>query len=426
MARPVKRSRKGWSGNEFTSNKFRTDDDNSKFSDAIAAVKVYDKMYRTDAQLRSIVLLIIAPIVNAVWYFEKGSQEQRDFLSKQFFGGSSRLVFKQFLREAVKHIYHGFSVFEKVYSEEKDTRRLVIDSLFWMNPSSFYGFLRRDGENITHFLQKQPTGRRIGSGSYIEIERSKLVVFTHDKRGDNPVGLSAFRPVFRSNYFKEEITKILGIHVDRWGSGIGRVTMGSKLTRDKALTRGMEIVKNLRSHEYAGVVDIEGESTTDLISMPGKAMIEGMLAALRYFDNDEAKSLLAQFTNVGTGEVGNKSSAEVLAELFILFVQSVADYMAEVINNELVREIIELNFSDLSDIPVLKVRNVLTTLKIGKIMQALAQMATMGVVNPGPNMEQFARELVGVPPEEPGTEFAPVAGAEKSANTGSDNTGGGK
>ncbi|RMH82161.1 MAG: hypothetical protein D6683_03115, partial [Actinomyces sp.] len=310
----MRRRRIGWSGDVFSGYRFLSDDDNSKFADLETAVRTYEKMYRVDAQLRSLITIATAPIVTAEWFFEE-EDEIADFLRKTLLEGELR--FKKFLREAVKHLYLGMTLFEKVYSEG-DGRRLFISGLHWIHPKSLFGFEVDEVDQVVAILQKNKIGAGI-SGPYIRIPREKLVVFTYDQTGDNPQGMSAFRPAYKAYYFKEEVSRILGIHIDKWGAGIGRVTMGPRLRRNEAIRRGLDIVKNIRSHEYAGVVDIEGESKTEMLQPPGSSMIDGMLDTLRYFDNDEAKCLLAQFANAGQGQVSNRETAELLAELFIMY-----------------------------------------------------------------------------------------------------------
>ncbi|RMD99128.1 MAG: hypothetical protein D6816_15375 [Bacteroidetes bacterium] len=109
--------------------------------------------------------------------------------------------------------------------------------------------------------------------------------------------------------------------------------------------------------------------------------------------------MLAQFANAGQGQVSNRETAELLAELFIMYIHSVAKYMEEVINEEIVREVVELNFNSVEDFPRLKVRNLMAGFRIDRIMQALSQLVTMGAISKGPKLEEYSRSLVDIPPE---------------------------
>lgn len=391
----------GWSGIEHYSGYIRNVDFNPKFSALTSSLPVFDKMYRSDSQIRSIMRMMILPIASAEWDVYGSDKRTLKFVRDQLFESSSRVNFKEFLLQAGLHLVYGFAPFEKVW--EVYEGELVLEKACYRKPTSVETWEFWPGTDILTGM-KQIAPRR--DGEYLvyreEIEpipRQKMVLFINEPEGASPEGTSAIRAAYAPWYLKDVIQRILGIHIERWGAGIPRTTIAREVLDDPMMDRAEQSLESLRSHEKAGIINIKDEYETDMMPMPGGNMAEQIILALEYFDNQIAKGVLGQFSNMGTAHTGGQASSEVLRDLFITGVQCVADYMGSVIEREIVANIVGFNFQR-KKVPKVSVSNLMMDLRAEKFINSITQAIQSQALPPGKDIEKLIRQFVRAQPSE--------------------------
>lgn len=382
----------GWSGIERLAGIITSLEKNPKFRDLETTITELDWMYRSDPQIRSNIKLIILPIAKAKPYLLGSTPEIKRFIKDNLLE-SKTFSFKAFVKEAALHLPYGFSFFEKEHEIWPD--RIALKGIHYRHQTTRD---RWDFDEMTEDLLGVWQTGSVNTTKKVSpyIPRRKMVLFTNDGEGKNPEGVALLRPAYFYFILKYAVLKVIGIHCERWGGGIPNVEIDESVLDDPLMDRVMEIIATLRTHEKSGVISIMNKIKVGMVQAPAVSILEAMLKFVQYLDNAIAKCMFAQFSNIGTGEVGSHSSAEVLVDLFVQAVDSIADYMAEVITREVIVELVEWNFGPNAPVPTLGFSNVGASLKFEKILNAITQGVQTGVLNAKQGAVMFQSVLGGV------------------------------
>jgi hypothetical protein len=194
---------------------------------------------------------VTLPIRSAEWYIKPASDEAQDVAIAEFV---ERCLFKfldipfeDFLRQALLSLAYGVMAFEKVYAirDVEGTTRIVWDKLAPRLPRSIQKWEVAGGKlGIT---------QNRSDGQTVDIPMEKLIVFVHEKEGDNWNGTSIFRAAYKHWFMKNVFYKIDAIAFERQGLGIPDGQLPDNYTeRDRAK---MELIlKNMRANSQAYVM----------------------------------------------------------------------------------------------------------------------------------------------------------------------------
>jgi phage gp29-like protein len=106
------------------------------------------------------------------------------------------------------------------------------------------------------------------------------------------------------------------------------------------------------------------------------------------------KNVLAQFLEIGaSGGSGTRSTSEDHSRLFELAVQSVARRIVQVLQNTVVRTLVDLNFTD-REYPTLRVGNISDD-NIPVMSDAIKKFVDAGVLHPRAADENSTRKMIG-------------------------------
>ena len=399
----------GWSGLERLAGLVSGLDPNPKFDDLETSIDQLDWMYRADPQIRSMVKITILPISRSEPYLIGSTPLIRKRVEENLFQNKF-FDFPVFLRDAGLHVVYGFALFEKVWNVTRS--RVDLKKLAYRHQTSVdswkFNEKTEDLEGV-----KQIGSMNTSSKPAPFIPRSKLVLFVNDGEGQNPQGTSLIRPAYFPFILKEAVLKVIGIHHERWGGGIPNIEIDESVLHDPMYDRVMKIIETLRTHQKSGVISIKDKIEIKMIPAPAASMAEAMLSTVRYLDNAIAKCMFAQFSNVGTGEIGSHASAQVLVDLFIEGLQAIADYMAGVITREIIQDIVTFNFGDQAKVPRLAFSNIAANLKGERILNAITQGAQTQALSPQEAKAMF-RAILGAridapdaPPDAPPDDLQP-------------------
>jgi phage gp29-like protein len=235
------------------------------------------------------------------------------------------------------------------------------------------------------------------SGGFRNIPEYKLTLFSPEKEGDNYQGISVLRSCYKDWYMKDLLVKINAMSHERHGLGIPKVTVKGQVSSDES-TKMREAARNLRAGEEAY---IETTENLDLEILDMKASTrQDILPSIEFHTKQIFQSILAQFLQLSQsssgGGTGSKALSEDMSKLFMRSLEFVSDYIADVFNTDLVKDLIELNWGKGANIPIL------THEKIGDdnlalISDALSKLVTAGVITNTAETEQFVRGTLGLP-----------------------------
>jgi len=359
-----------------------------------AAYETYDKMLRGDGQVQAVELAIWLPIGAAAWSVEPGddsaaSREAADLILSNLFGGMT-ISFAEVLRHALLGALTGVALLEHVW-EIRDGlaawRKLAPRA-----PKSIRQWDMDIGGGVQGVVQ---WARDEGGGFRdVRIPIEKLIRLTW--RGDygNPEGRALLRPAYKHWFTKDWLYKFANIAVERGAVGVpvGHLPEGySKTDQDDFL----DLLKDWKASESSAFALPPGY-TIELLQMQVRS--QGFMALIEHHDVMIARSVLAQFINLGTTASGSRALSEGQTGFFILALNTVADWFAEHINRYGIPRWCAYNYPGLKALPTLGHSSIGTVLDPGGIANGLAQLCAGRLLTPDDDLENVVRGWFGLPP----------------------------
>lgn len=403
------------------------------------AVRIYEQMRRNDYQIFSSLLMCELPIMRADWKVEPASDSPDDIdiasHTETALFHELEMPFTDVIRNALLKLSFGFSINEKVFKIADD------GSVFW---SKFAPRLPRtiwrwwiDSSNELRGVQ-QWTYKNYNY-EFIEIAAEKLMVFTNRLEGGNFEGVSVLRTAYKPWFYKEGLLRIMAIGFEREHVGVPVIQLPNGHTAAD-LARAQNIGKNLRSNESAYVTLPFGWTLDWLHGQAGgrSSSHTPILDAIALMDVAISRNVLAQMQNLGSGETGSYALADVQNDFFLMSLQAIANEIAEGFNgksNGAIPQLVRYNFGPQLMYPKL-VCSRIQSFDGATLANALANLARFGVITPDQGLEDFARDMYGIPsaphnPVEalpgmgtvdqsgaPGGQQDPMGGQRSTGNTG--------
>jgi hypothetical protein len=248
-------------------------------------------------------------------------------------------------------------------------------------------------------------------GTYI-IPIEKSLLFRTSSQKNNPEGRSILRNAYRPWYFKRRIEEIEAIGIERDLAGLPVAYLPPEYLSSTAspeqvsvLNAIKEIVTSIKRNEQEGIVmpamyDDAGHKMFDLqlLSSGGARQFDTDKVIQRY-DQRMSMSILADFILLGSDRVGSYALGTSKMDLWSMSVDSIAKNIAEVINQYAIPRLMKLNGMDISRAPYLTYGEV-SHVDLTEISDFVTKLAQAGVLMPDPKLEDYLRELAGLPPAE--------------------------
>lgn len=123
-----------------------------------------------------------------------------------------------------------------------------------------------------------------------------------------------------------------------------------------------------------------------------------MTTSIAHHDRQIAKSILAQFLELGAGEGGSYALSEDQSSLFLLSLTTIAESIREIVNKNLIKELVDLNFSldENETYPQLKYGKI-GTIKYKELADTLSTLISSGALSPDEDLEDHIRSLFDLP-----------------------------
>ncbi len=361
---------------------------------------VYDQMRRSDGQVAAVLSAIKLPIRSSKWYVEPQEDAKNKQLAKQvadFVEGNllhgMRYSFDDHLREALLMLDFGFSVFEKVYRFDTWNGRPVI---------MLDKYAPRVAQSVWRFPQDEKTGDIVAveqlnyyTGELYSMPLGKCRIYTFNREGDNPVGISALRAAYKHWYYKDSLYKIMAVGTEKSliGTPYAKMPQGAS---DEDRTKVLNVITAIRAAEEAGFT-IPAE--VELAVLEGTRNAMDPMPLLEHHDTLIARSVLGQFLNLGTmssASGGSYALGQTQVSLFIQGLEAIANYIQEEIQTD-IEQLVEWNFG--ADAPMPQLRHGLITIEsVAEQMTAIAALGAGHLVNPDESLENHLRNMMGLPP----------------------------
>lgn len=363
------------------------------------SIDVFEDM-TTEAQVASVLSAVITPILRTPWRIDgNGCRDEvnihvSDSLGLPLVGEGNevpanrtrdRFSWTEHLAVALEDpLVFGHAVFEQVY-RPTPSGLLALRKLGYRPPRSIAKFnIARDG-GLLSVEQKAPLG---GPGSGVTLPVSRLVVYTHKRKGANWVGRSLLRPAYPYWLLKEQMLRVDAQTHARNGMGIPKYT-GAPGEAD--LTAGEEIATDMRAGDNSGVA-IPNGAELELMGVTGSTT--NPLESVKYYDEQIARAVLAHFLNLGS-QTGSWALGSTFADFFTLSIQSIAEQIRDTATKHVVEDLVDVNWGPDEPAPRLVFDEIGS--RADSIVQAIATLVGAEVLKPDEDLEQFVRTALGLP-----------------------------
>ena len=374
-------------------------------------IDTINHMLRGDGQVSGVWKAIQLAIMQGTWsmrpYKKLGKakptpkdQEIADFAEKQV-----KKIWRAFLGEAVYYLPYGFSLFEVTLAEERG--KIVWDRL-----------APRLQHTVNKWESEKGHVKRVNQYAWDEkndmyrddifIPGTRILRLTNDQRGSNFEGESFMRGAYKHWLLKDAFYKIGAIQYERYGVGVPVGALPPNSTKEQE-EKFKLILQGLRSNEYshlycgkvAGVIELK-DMLTILVPEGGHAGATGMLEHINHHDMLIARSMLAQFMSLSSASGGTMAQSRDLSDLFLMNLEAITGYISYIISsgnegeNRGIKDLVDLNYSDVEGYPEWVCGRTKKTDSTA-ISGVIAQLIQSGAMRPDDSLEEFLREMLGVP-----------------------------
>lgn len=378
-----------------------------------ASVPVFDTMARTDPQVSATLRAIRQPILSAPWDLTGDDVDPavtafvRTELGLTQEGAPRRrarrhgVLLTHHLRDALSVLVHGFAVFEQVYAYDPQDGRLHLRKLAPRPQRTIRGdgiHVGPDGGLVGVTQEPAPSRNLATHTKPVFIPVRHLVWYSLEQEGADWTGTSMLRSAYRPWLLKDRAERITAQAIERNAMG---VPVGYT---DETGEAGAEFERQL-SQFRAGATSylkVPGNSRVELLT-PGGGLIDP-LPFIKRQDEAISKSMLAMFLDLGH-DAGARSLGESFVEMFLTSCQAVADTLADVLTEHVVRDLVEHNFGEGTAYPVVTPGDLLAAR--GLDVEGLSKLAQSGLIVSDEPIRAAIRTRHGYPAEDPATAVQP-------------------
>jgi phage gp29-like protein len=375
-----------------------TGEDYNRDMTGVLGNRKFEIMRRSDSTIRGALQVVKLPVLSTTWKVEPVqeadgtttpvAQEKADFINYQLF--NAKVKFDDFMRQALSCLDFGHSIFEKTYgaTEFNGKFRIGIDKLASRKQVTIYAWETVDGQpGITQFAGSKKAS----------IVREKLIYFTNDLEGENWAGTSLLRYVYKDWDIKDKLTLVNAMALEKLGVGVPVLSERENMTANETdKLNAQSALASMRANQKA-YLEVPSTMTIEMLDLKGHTTRD-VIPTLNYHDGRIMKAFLAGFLEIGgSSGSGSQSLSKDLTSLFMKSEEALAKMMANAINDDLIKQLCDLNYSDMSEGYPKLVYGQLADDDTSTLATALGTMATAGLITPDAEVENHLRETYRLP-----------------------------
>lgn len=359
---------------------------------------IYEKMLRSDSQIRKLFHAVNNPIRSAKWDIAPASDDPKDLevaaLIKQIIFNDMPGGWKAKLDEILTFPWHGHAVFEVIHQNKVAK---AFGSYTGLKNLAF-----RDQRTLTEWAFEDgilKTVKQEQSGDLevnVELPANILLIFYNEKKGDDN-GFPFLRMLY-GNYKRKLLYKQLqAIGIERAALPVPHLKVPKDMSpeseewalAEEQLRAFTQAESSYFMMPHGWELNFNQTNSFD----PSKTQI-----AIKAENEEIVGALVAMFLEMGIGgNSGNQAGTEVSAAFFRDGIEYLADKIAEVINLYLIPSLVRLNKGDTVDI-LPKLTHAGITDEAGKeIMEIITGYVKSKVITPDEPLEDYVRKQHNLP-----------------------------
>lgn len=371
------------------------------------SIEVYDRMRSEDSQVGSVLSAVQRPILSATWVIDPAGarDEVVQFIAEDLglpvkgqtavapVRTRDRFSWAEHLRMALLSGVHGHSFFEQVYRPEGN--RTHLRKLAWRPARTISEIEVAIDGGLVAIVQSGLLKKDV------RIPVDRLVAYVNDREGANWLGRSMLRPAYKNWLLKDRMLRAQALTVERNGLGVPVYTgapvpdNASPEEREKweksEKEAGLKVAKDFRAGEAAGA-SIPNGATLELKGVTGK--LPDTDGPIRYHDEQIARAVLAHFLNLGT-ETGSWALGSTFANFFTDSLNAVAAHIANVTQQHVVEDLVDLNWGPDEPAPRLSFEPI--GAEQAATADAIKALIECGAITVDDSLEAYMRARYGLP-----------------------------
>ena len=317
---------------------------------------VYEKMRRSDADVRAALLACKLPIRAADYQIVPGLKENEpgfdlakqiaDEVRENLLGGLESPTstgcwvtqnFETVKENALLCLDFGCAAHEDLWHIDGDKVRLR--KLAPRLPYTFYRFhVDDDGESLLYLEQY---GYRGNNFVNVLVPAEKLAYFVNDMEGAYFYGRSVLRAAYQHWYMKSQIYRIDAISIERNGLGVPTIKQGPNVSAEDRKA-AQQWVQMLAAHESTGLSLPSGWEFV-LTGVSGR--VRDPQASIQHHSEMIMRSVLANFLSLGTTQTGSRALGGSMRDFFYLSLEAISQKIDETISNTSIRRLVNYNYT---------------------------------------------------------------------------------
>ena len=356
---------------------------------------------RNNSRILALEYLLTLPIISTHWEVRPApnsatSQEASDALNLNLFETAHKDLY-DLIRIGVLARFYGTRFLEPVW-QIANGAALIADYID-IHPLTIHKLNFDARGNLTSVTQRvTPTNNN--SPIEVEIPIGRLLRITWREEGGNPLGYSDLRSLYPDWYRLEFLYTVLQIAAERAGIGVWQAKVPRDLWDSDQFRNSLaDITRRIRTHE-AGAIVLPNDVALEVLTAIDKQGIDGVVKMIEHYETNLAAGVLANILQVGMRDIGTQALAETLFEMFLYQLNQTCKWLAHNINRQLISKWLAYNYPALP--PELHPRLHFTDLRLllrrEATLNAIAQVARAGVLQPDSNLEDYIRDILSLPP----------------------------
>lgn len=275
----------------------------------------------------------------------------------------------------------GFSLSEQIYKIVDD--KVVLSKLSQVPPDTLK-FEQDEFGNITAIMQESRTGEK-------PLPIEKFVLYTWNMRDGNPYGNSDLRPAYIYWFSKLQVIKYRNIFLERHGFPIAVAKYNPN--EEGQVTEVQNIVKSIQAATSVAIP----ESMELEYKQPKIGSADPFDTALRYYDKKISTALLLpDLLGFNDTKEGSLALGKQHFELFVSIVNRYRRIFEEVINEQIIRKLVDFNFPGVKKYPKIVFKPVLEQDHTEKVNTFVKVVEKAGYI---PNEDDYKhiKQVLGFP-----------------------------
>ena len=181
-----------------------------------------------------------------------------------------------------------------------------------------------------------------------EFPPEKFIIASFQPLYSNPYGNSDLRAAYRAFFIKDWAWKFRAIFIEKWGMPpvIGKFPNGTKETRRKELEEVLDSIQN------DTVLTVPEDLTIEILEIAGKGSTTEFERAIDDLNKEILVGIMGSFLSVEEGKrTGARAQGQVHFNVSKLWIEHLARVTEDVINKQIVKKMVDLNYSDVDKYP---------------------------------------------------------------------------